>query len=100
MSILQSIGRLLRYPTRALARRLGLTLDEPRSSATFSGESAPERRAEHADERTIRRVGEAQLGGTSSEASREAYARGENPGGLRHGGTGPMPAHGHRESRR
>jgi hypothetical protein len=98
MSILQSIGRLLRYPARALGRRAGLSLDGCRSSTPFSGESAPAR-PEHADERTIRRVGEAQLGGMSSEASREAYARGDNPGGLHHGGTGPLPKHGDRESR-
>jgi hypothetical protein len=46
-----------------------------------------------ADERTIRRSGEAQLGGISSEKSRELYERGENPGGLHHGGRGPVPIH-------
>jgi hypothetical protein len=36
----------------------------------------------HADERTMRRVAEAQAGGMSSEESAARYARGENPGGL------------------
>lgn len=36
---------------------------------------------------------EAELGGTSSAASREAYLRGENPGGLHRGGRGPAPVH-------
>jgi hypothetical protein len=47
----------------------------------------------HADERTIRRVAEAELGGLSTEQSREAYQRGENPGGLHHGGKGPHAPH-------
>jgi hypothetical protein len=44
-------------------------------------------------------MGEEQLNGKSSEASLEAYARGENPGGLHRGGPGPMRKHGDRESR-
>jgi hypothetical protein len=99
MRILQSIGRLLRYPTRALGRLLGPVLGSSRASVPVSGEAMPERPSEHADERTIRRVGEAQLGGMSSAASREAYERGENPGGLHHGGAGPLPKHGDTESR-
>ena len=48
----------------------------------------------HADERTIRKVAEEQEGGISSAASRTAYERGENPGGLHHGGTaGTAPPH-------
>ena len=35
-----------------------------------------------ADERTQRRVAEAQLGGEPSQVSAEKYARGENPGGT------------------
>jgi hypothetical protein len=54
---------------------------------------------EHADERTIRRTAEAELGGVSSEESREAYLKGENPGGLHHGGKGPVPHGGQRESK-
>ena len=55
-----------------------------------AGESPP---PVHADERTIRRVMEAELGGTSSSASRAAYLRGDNPGGLHRGGRGPAPVH-------
>jgi hypothetical protein len=103
MRILQSIGRLLIYPTRALGRRLGAILGSSKGSIPVSGEAMPERPPErpleHADERTIRRVGEAQLGGMSSEQSRAAYESGENPGGLHHGGTGPLPKHGDTESR-
>lgn len=43
----------------------------------------------HADERTIRRIAEAELGGKSSEESRQAYLRGDHPGGLHQGGGGP-----------
>jgi hypothetical protein len=39
---------------------------------------------DHADERTIRRIAEAQSGGTSSQESAARYARGENPGGMHH----------------
>jgi hypothetical protein len=45
----------------------------------------------HADERTIRRIAEGNLGGTSSAESRQAYLRGDNPGGLHQGGHGPAP---------
>jgi len=41
----------------------------------------------HVDERTIRKIAEEQDGGISSASSRSAYERGENPGGLHHGGT-------------
>jgi hypothetical protein len=51
--------------------------------------SSVERPTEHADERTIRRAAEEQLGGTSSADSRDAYVRGDNPGGLHRGGHGP-----------
>jgi hypothetical protein len=43
----------------------------------------------HADERTIRRMAEQQLGGTSSEESRAAYLQGAHPGGLHQKGAGP-----------
>jgi len=39
---------------------------------------------EHADERTIRRMAEAERGGSSSRESSARYERGENPGGLHH----------------
>ena len=38
----------------------------------------------HADERTIRKIAEAQVGGVSSEENRLAYERGDDPGGLHH----------------
>ena len=43
----------------------------------------------HADERTIRRIAEAQAGGISSQESAARYERGENPGGLHH--KAPLP---------
>lgn len=39
---------------------------------------------EHADERTRRRMAEAEHGGVSSEEGTERWLRGENPGGLHH----------------
>src|SRR5689334_10035332 len=36
----------------------------------------------HADERTIRRIAEAQRGGMSSDESARRYAQGDNPGGT------------------
>ena len=43
---------------------------------------SPGRPVPHADERTIRRIAEAQLGGLSSQESTARYDRGENPGGT------------------
>lgn len=43
-----------------------------------------QRHVDHADERTIRRIAEAQSGGVSSEESAARFARGDNPGGLHH----------------
>jgi hypothetical protein len=107
MSVLQSIGRLIGFSRSAWKRRRALWIErDHRSTAGSSGEAMPPNgrkgpdQPAHADERTIRRVGEAQLGGMSSEASRQAYERGENPGGLHHGGSGPAPIHGDPESRR
>lgn len=95
MSIIGSIWRLLGSVTRTRGRysRSAVT---PRQDVARASEHEV-RAPAHADERTIRRVGEAQLGGTSSEASREAYERGENPGGLHQGGKGPLPIHGDAE---
>src|SRR5689334_8710569 len=45
-------------------------------------------RERHTDEATIRHMAEAQLGGMSSAESRNAYLRGDNPGGLHQGGPG------------
>jgi hypothetical protein len=43
-----------------------------------------EQRPEVADERTMRRIAEAQHGGISSAEGTERWLRGENPGGLHH----------------
>jgi hypothetical protein len=40
--------------------------------------------SEHADEKTIRRLAEAERGGLSSRESSARYERGDNPGGLHH----------------
>jgi len=59
-----------------------------RGSAVSSREAVEAKKAPpapmHADERTIRRIAEAQRGGLSSEESAARYARGENPGGRHH----------------
>ena len=65
---------------RRLADRL---LEGARSRWRGRLQQEPAARA-HADERTIRRIAEAELGGISSEESVARYARGENPGGLHH----------------
>ncbi len=96
MSVLGTIERRLSGFARKLLGR-GASFDRsfsPRPSPTRTPTpspdgSGPNHPPAHADERTIRRVGEAQLGGMSSAESREAYERGENPGGLHHGGRGP-----------
>lgn len=54
----------------------------PRSDGQTS--SAKPRAPAHADERTIRRIAEAERGGLSSKESAARYMRGENPGGLHH----------------
>jgi hypothetical protein len=42
------------------------------------------RTGQRSDERTLRRVAEAQQGGLSSQESAARYARGDNPGGIHH----------------
>ena len=56
----------------------------PESSPQSSPVSQSSSTSAHADERTIRKMAEAQVGGVSSEESRLAYERGDNPGGLHH----------------
>jgi hypothetical protein len=73
MSVLSSVERSFWGLARHLLGRWRTTNDPPADHPPA-----------HADERTIRHVGEAQLGGISSEESRAAYERGENPGGLHH----------------
>ena len=78
-------------PVQANERAANSTRVEGATPATAQanaslGSEARERAvtSSHADERTIRRMAEAQQGGKSSEESRLAYERGDNPGGLHH----------------
>ena len=83
---IEEFARKLLHRERLVSQRgASVATSSETPQGPFGAESPPE----HADERTIRRVGEAQLGGMSSEESREAYLRGENPGGLHHGGKKP-----------
>jgi hypothetical protein len=59
------------HRTPARQQSAPTTVRRPRASA-------------HADERTIRRMAEAERGGLSSQESAARYARGENPGGMHH----------------
>jgi len=95
MSILQKLGSgILHLASRWSRRRTlrqGLRGNAPSQDRAHAGNV---RREEHADERTIRRAAEAELGGMSSEESRRAYENGENPGGLHHRGASPYtPRH-------
>jgi hypothetical protein len=83
MNILRIVQRVRTF----VARKIGDRRDRTATSA--ARESPPV----HADERTIRRMAEAELGGISSAQSRAAYLRGDNPGGLHQGGRGPAPIH-------
>ena len=84
--MIEEFARKLFHRERLVTRR---TAGEPTGPETPAMRIEAPSPPEHADERTIRRVGEAQLGGMSSEESRDAYLRGENPGGLHHGGKKP-----------
>jgi len=81
------------FAQRSFARSAPSPMPGPQDSTSAPKSEAPDR----ADERTIRRIGEAELGGVSSEASRAAYESGQNPGGLHHGGKGPAPRHGNED---
>jgi hypothetical protein len=70
-----------------LQRRRHRRAEGARDERTVERTGVPE----HTDEATIRHTAEAQLGGTSSSESRDAYLRGDNPGGLHRGGHGPEP---------
>jgi hypothetical protein len=84
MKIIEFVGQALAGLARSLTRS--------RRPARRAKRRAEPTQA-HADERTIRRAGEAELGGRSSEESRAAYERGDNPGGIHHGGRGPETPH-------
>lgn len=59
------------------------------AQAPHAKEEPPESHAPwQADERTMRRVAEAEAGGISSQESAARYARGENPGGTHQKATG------------
>jgi hypothetical protein len=90
MSLLHMVEKGI---TRLVRRFAGTHRATPAGSAEPRG---PVR--VHADERAIRRTAEVQDGGVSSEESRAAYERGDNPGGLHRGGKNPdMPHRGGRE---
>jgi hypothetical protein len=74
------LGRCLDGLARALVRRVlaRRTLEAPRTPGGSGGTLA------RADERTARRIAEAQRGGVSSAESAARWAAGENPGGLHH----------------
>ena len=77
-SAVGGVGRLLGKVVSGLRER--------RRTPAASPPAKAERRPEvvHADERTIRRIAEAQAGGISSQESDARYERGENPGGIHH----------------
>jgi hypothetical protein len=85
------VGLISEYVEKAVNRLLGWDLrrplrrEQPRAAET--GRSVPAKQPwtpAHADERTMRRIAEAQHGGESSQQSAARYARGENPGGTHH----------------
>jgi hypothetical protein len=87
------IPRVLRRIVSFAARRIGDWRSQRRGSSDLGASSSRARPHEnHADEATIRHMAEAELGGMSSAESREAYLRGDNPGGLHRGGRGPRSA--------
>jgi len=101
MSLLQRVAGLARRflsngpaaaepPPRAPQ---GQPANRPQAAAPERAVTPPAERLQPADEATIRHRAEAELGGTSSEESRRAWERGENPGGLHHKGHGPTAAH-------
>jgi hypothetical protein len=100
MSILRSIQhRLVSIATLLVDRKTRAPYDRSslgplpsRNDLRSAGRGEADKPPAHADERTIRQIGEAQLGGLSTEESRAAYERGENVGGLHHRGKGPASA--------
>lgn len=82
-------GRLWRWivrKIRALAAQARSLLQARRARPPTPRRPARARpiAREHADERTIRRIAEAEGGGLSTRESDARYERGENPGGLHH----------------
>jgi hypothetical protein len=72
---------------RALGQAVNHLMMSVKSALLARRRPTPARRRptiEHADERTIRRIAEAERGGLSSRESAARYERGENPGGLHH----------------
>ena len=82
----QQAGRARRWIGRMIARVVAEVQAILRARRADRRLPARTTRApiEHADERTIRRMAEAERGGTSSRESWARYLRGENPGGLHH----------------
>lgn len=83
-------------PQRAPAAQASPAPQASRESQASQGAQAPHAKEEppashapwQADERTMRRVAEAEAGGISSQESAARYARGENPGGTHQKATG------------
>jgi hypothetical protein len=83
------MGQVWSYIQRTLDKLTGfgpLPSPERRAAPGPGGSpySSKQRAPVHADERTLRRIAEAERGGLSSKESAARYARGENPGGLHH----------------
>ncbi|MFT3770722.1 MAG: hypothetical protein QM820_35310 [Minicystis sp.] len=75
---LEDIGlALLRFAGERRRRRYEVRLAPP-------DQRQPKAIPKVADERTMRRIAEAQNGGISSEEGMNRWLRGENPGGLHH----------------
>jgi hypothetical protein len=87
-SIAGALRRVLTFAVRRAENWREQRSQRRSTTTTTTTTRAPSHQA-HADEATIRHMAEEQLGGISSEESRNAYLRGEHPGGLHHGGPGP-----------
>lgn len=86
------LGRIWSYSQRIMDKLMGVeALPSPpspqqRAAPGSDGKPSSVTRSApgHADERTFRRIAEAERGGLSSKESAARYMRGENPGGLHH----------------
>jgi hypothetical protein len=89
MKASKKLWKTARKVVKKIARRLEdlarayLQADEPRPRAR-AGETGRPSVPVHADERTLRRMAEAERGGISSAESAARWQRGDNPGGMHH----------------
>jgi hypothetical protein len=74
------LGHYVEELARALLRRARLRRARTAPRAPHGTQTTPA----HTDERTARRIAEAQRGGVSSAESAARWAAGDNPGGLHH----------------